>query len=315
MLSRQVCLNALRSKSAQSVTSCRSILQQPQYQLARRTYATAVELDVRPIAGALGAEVHNVDLSKPLSSTTISNIRQALHDHLVIFFRSQDLGPEQYLSFTSHFGKPVEYPFVKGIDGYPEIINVLKREHEKTNFGGIWHSDTSYFASPPMGSVLLALEVPPYGGDTLFSNQYLAYEALSPGLKKVLQTLKGVSTSSKADASKTREDRIKDSGHKSDVLEAIHPVVRTHPGTGRKSLYINIAHTARFEGWTEEESAPLLQYLFQHQVKPEFTCRFQWDKGSIAFWDNRCALHNPINDYHGFKRSMWRITLEGDVPV
>lgn len=280
-----------------------------------RTYATVTELDIRPIAGALGAEIHDVDLSKPLSSSTITSIRQALHDHLVIFFQSQSLDPKQYLSFTSHFGKPVEYPFVKGIDGYPEIINVLKREHEVTNFGGIWHSDTSYFPSPPMGSVLLALEVPPYGGDTLFANQYLAYEALSPGLKKTLQTLKGVSTSSKADASKTREDRIKDSGHKSEVLEAIHPVVRTHPGTGRKSLYINIAHTSRFEGWTEEESAPLLQYLFQHQVKPEFTCRFQWNKGSIAFWDNRCALHNPINDYHGFKRSMWRITLEGDVPV
>lgn len=315
MLPRRVHLKLSCLDSGNLALSHRDILQRSLGQIHRRTYATATELDVRPIAGALGAEVHNVDLSKPLSNTTVSNIRQALHDHLVIFFRSQSLGPEQYLSFTSHFGKPVEYPFVKGIDGYPEIINVLKREHEKTNFGGIWHSDTSYFASPPMGSVLLALEVPPFGGDTLFANQYLAYEALSPGLKEVLQTLKGVSTSSKADASKTREDRIKDSGHKSDVLEATHPVVRTHPGTGRKSLYINIAHTARFEGWTEDESAPLLQYLFQHQVKPEFTCRFQWGKGSIAFWDNRCALHNPINDYHGFKRSMWRITLEGDVPV
>lgn len=284
-------------------------------QTHRQTYATMTNLNVRPIAGALGAEILDIDLSKPLSSSTVDGIRQALHDHVVIFFRSQSLDPKQYLSFTSQFGKPIEYPFVKGIEGYPEIINVLKREHETTNFGGIWHSDTSYFASPPMGSVLLALEVPPYGGDTLFANQYLAYEALSPGLKKTLETLKGVSTSSKADASKTREDRIKDSGHKSDVLEAIHPVVRTHPGTGRKSLYVNVAHTSRFEGWTEDESAPLLNYLFQHQVKPEFTCRFQWEKGSIAFWDNRCALHNPINDYHGFKRSMWRVTLEGDVPV
>lgn len=283
--------------------------------LTRRTFATEMGLDVRPIAGALGAEIHNVDLSKSLDTFTIAKIREALHDHLVIFFRSQTLDPMQYLAFTSQFGSPLEYPFVKGIEGYPKIINVLKREHETTNFGGIWHSDTSYFSSPPMGSVLLALEVPPYGGDTLFANQYLAYEALSPGLKETLQNLRGVSTSSKADASKTREDRIKDSGHKSDVLEAVHPVVRTHPGTGRKSLYINIAHTSRFEGWTEDESAPLLNYLFQHQVKPEFTCRFQWEKGSIAFWDNRCALHNPINDYHGFRRSMWRITLKGDVPV
>lgn len=273
-----------------------------------------VELDIQPISGAMGAVINNIDLSKSLSESTIKTIRKALLDYVVIFFRSQKLNPEQYLSMTSHFGKPVEYPFVKGIEGYPEIINVLKREHEKTNFGGIWHSDTSYFSSPPMGSVLMALEVPPYGGDTLFANQYLAYEALSPGLKETLQGLRSISTSSKADASKTREDRIKDSGHKSDVLEAIHPVVRTHPETGRKSLYINVAHTSRFEGWTEEESAPLLQYLFQHQVKPEFTCRFPWEVGSIAFWDNRAALHNPINDYHGFKRSMWRITLEGDEP-
>lgn len=260
-----------------------------------RTYATASGIEVNPISGALGAEIRNVDLSSELSPDTTSAIRRALLDHQVIFFRDQSLNPASYLKFTSHFGKPVEYPFVKGIEGHPEVINVLKREHETTNFGGIWHSDTSYFAEPPMGSVLLALEVPPYGGDTLFANQYLAYEALSPGLKHTLSTLKGVSTSSKADASKTREDRIKDSGHKSDVLEAVHPVVRTHPETGRKSLYVNIAHTSHFESWTEGESTPLLQFLFQHQIKPEFTCRFRWDVGSIAFWDNRCALHNPIN--------------------
>ncbi|KAJ9659629.1 hypothetical protein H2198_003043 [Neophaeococcomyces mojaviensis] len=279
-----------------------------------RSYATPSGLTINPISGALGAEIHGVDLSNPLSPDIKTTIRRALLDHQVIFFRDQNLQPTAYLTFTSHFGKPIEYPFVKGIPGHPEIINVLKRESEITNFGGIWHSDTTYLPEPPMGSVLMALEVPPYGGDTLFANQYLAYEALSPGLKETLSTLRGVSTSSKADASKTREDRIKDSGHKSDVLEAVHPVVRTHPETGRKSLYVNVAHTARFEGWTDEESAPLLQYLFQHQVKPEFTCRFKWHAQSIAFWDNRCVLHNPINDYHGYRRSMLRITLEGDRP-
>lgn len=279
-----------------------------------RTYATSSEIEVNPISGALGAELRNVDLLTPLSLDQTSTIRKALLDHQVIFFRDQKLSPEAYLSFAAHFGRPVEYPFVKGIEGYPKIINVLKREHETTNFGGIWHSDTSYFAEPPMGSVLLALEVPPYGGDTLFANQSLAFEALSPGLKETLTSLKGISTSSKADASKTREDRIKDSGHKSDAFEATHPVVRTHPETGRKSLYVNVAHTTRFEGWTEAESASLLQFLFQHQVKPEFTCRFRWNAGSIAFWDNRACLHNPINDYHGHRRSMWRITLAGDRP-
>lgn len=172
----------------------------------------------------------------------------------------------------------------------------------------------SYLEEPPMGTILLAKELPPYGGDTLFANQVAAFDALSDGLKKTLQTLTAVNTSAKADASKTREDRIKDSGHKSETLISHHPAVRTHPETGKKSLYVNIAHTERFDGWTAEESAPLLRFLHEHQVRPEFTCRFRWEPGSIAFWDNRAALHNPINDYHGFKRSMHRITLAGDRP-
>ena len=269
---------------------------------------------MRPISGAIGAEI-DVDLHS-LEDSTVKSIRQALLDHLVIFFRKQDLDAAAFLAFTARFGKPVPYPFVKGIEGYPEIIHVLKRETETTNFGGVWHADTTYLQEPPMGSVLLAREVPPYGGDTLFANQYAAYDNLSDGLKRTLETLRGVSTSAKADASKTREDRIKDSGTatKEDHV-ASHPAVRTHPETGRKALYVNVAHTERFEGWTNEESAPLLQYLFKHQIKPEFTCRFRWEKGSIAFWDNRCAQHNPINDYHGFRRSMHRVTLAGDKPV
>jgi taurine dioxygenase len=144
---------------------------------------------------------------------------------------------------------------------------------------------------------------------------YLAFDSLSDGLKKLLSTLKGVNTSAKADVSKTREDRIKSDGKAAKQFTAEHPVVRTHPETGRKALYVNLGHTSRFAGWTEEESAPLLNYLFQHQVRPEFTCRFAWQPGSIALWDNRCAQHNPVNDYHGYRRVMHRITLAGDVPV
>ncbi|KAJ9615487.1 hypothetical protein H2200_001562 [Cladophialophora chaetospira] len=275
-------------------------------------------LSIHRIAGSLGAEIHDVDL-KELDENPglVREIREALLQHQVIFFRNQELDPEGYLKFTSHFGKPIEYPFVKGIANFPTIIEVLKQEHETVNFGGIWHSDTSYFESPPMGSILWAREVPPYGGDTLFANQYAAYEALSPGLKQTLSTLKAVNTSAKADASKTREDRIRDSGTSGakETFEVIHPVVRTHPETGRKALYVNVAHTSHFEGWSVEESAPLLAYLFSHQVKPEFTCRFRWQVGSIAFWDNRCVQHNPINDYHGHRRRMLRVTLEGDRPV
>ena len=273
-------------------------------------------MDVRRIAGALGAEVLGVDLAAGLDEAAVRQVRQALLDHLVIFFRGQPLEPAGFRRFAASFGQPVEYPFVRGLEGYPEIIQVLKREEETSNFGGIWHSDTSYLDEPPMGSILLARDLPPYGGDTLFANQYMAFEALSDGLKAVLRGLKGVNTSAKADVSKTREDRVKDSGSETAKRDyaAEHPVVRTHPETGREALYVNVAHTARFAGWTEEESAPLLSYLFAHQVKPEFTCRFRWEAGSIAFWDNRAAQHNPVNDYHGFRRLMHRITLAGDRP-
>lgn len=278
--------------------------------------ATAVvgNLQVKKIAGSLGAEIEGVDL-RSMDDSTTQGVRQALLDHKVIFFRSQQLAPAEFLDFSSHFGRPIEYPFVQGIEGYPQIIEVLKRENERSNFGGIWHCDTLYLDEPPMGTMLLGRELPPYGGDTLFANQAAAYDALSDGLKAHLSTLTGVHTSAKADVTKTREDRVKDSGQKPEDLVSYHPVIRTHPETGKKSIYVNVAHTEKFDGWTNEESAPLLNYLFQHQVKPEFTCRFQWAPGSIAFWDNRAALHNPINDYHGHRRSMHRITLAGDKPV
>ena len=275
-------------------------------------------LRVKPVAGALGALISGVDLREAISADLAAEVRQALLQHQVIFLRDQDLTPAQFLRFARAMGTPVEYPFVKGIEGYPEIIEVKKLEHERTNFGGVWHTDTAYLEQPPMGSMLLARELPPYGGDTLFANQYLAFESLSPTLQSILAGLRAVNSSAKADVSKTREDRIKGGDGRDDARQeynAEHPVVRTHPETGRRSLYVNVAHTGRFVGMTEEESAPLLQYLHQHQVRPEFTCRFAWEPGSLAFWDNRCALHNPVNDYHGFRRLMHRITLAGDRPV
>jgi taurine dioxygenase len=270
-----------------------------------------MRMEVRPISGALGAEILGVDLSKEIPA---QEIRRAFLEHQVIFFRDQALDPAQLLAFARAMGRPVEYPFVKGLADFPEVIEVKKLEHERHNFGGIWHSDTAYLEAPPMGSMLIAREVPPYGGDTEFASQYLAYEALSDGMKRLLAGLKAVNSSAKADVSRTREDRIKEQGGESKELVGIHPVVRTHPETGRKALYLNVAHTVRFDGMTEEESAPLLQYLFRHQVRPEFTCRFAWRVSSLAFWDNRCTQHNPINDYHGHRRVMHRVTLAGDRP-
>jgi taurine dioxygenase len=272
-------------------------------------------IGVTRLAGALGAKISGVDLSQPLSAAPASGIRGALLEHQVIFFRGQPLSPQAFMAFARSMGTPVEYPFVKGIEGFPEIIEVKKLEHERMNFGGVWHSDTTYLERPPMGSMLLAREVPPFGGDTLFASQYAAYDALSDGMKRLLEDLRAVSDSSKANVTRTREDRVRTDGKEERAsLVAEHPVVRTHPETGRKALYVNTAHTVRFAGMTEAESAPLLEYLFEHQVKPEFTCRFGWTVGALAFWDNRCVQHNPVNDYHGYRRVMHRITLAGDAP-
>lgn len=273
-------------------------------------------LEVRQASGALGAEVLGIDLARDLDAATTKQLRDLWLQHGVLFFRDQDLPPAQFLNFARKFGEVIEYPFVKGLDEYPLIIPVVKLEHERHNFGGIWHSDTAYLETPPMASMLVAREVPPFGGDTLFASQYAAYEALSPGLKKMLEGMMAVNSSAKADVTRTREDRITERGTSvaRETLQAEHPVVRTHPETGRRALYVNFGHTLRFRDMTEEESAPLLNYLFAHQVKPEFTCRFSWRPGSLALWDNRCTQHNPVNDYHGYKRVMHRITLKGDRP-
>ena len=271
-------------------------------------------IKVHPIGGAIGAEIDGVDLSQSLDHEVVSEIRQAFLDYMVVFFTDQELTPQEQLAFAKRFGDPLAYPQLKGLPECPLVTAVTKLKHEQVNFGGVWHSDTTYLAHPPMASMLYGVEVPPYGGDTLFANQYMAYETLSDGLKKTLHRLVGVNTSTKPEVTKTREARLQEAGEELKVLVSTHPAVRTHPETGRKSLYINNAHTTHFENWTQQESQPLLDYLFKHQVRPEFTCRFRWRQGSLAFWDNRCTQHNPINDYQGFKRIMHRITLAGDEP-
>ena len=274
------------------------------------------QLIVKPLTRSVGAEIHGVNLLEPVTDAVIAEIRKIWLEHGVIFFRDQPLEPAAYLAFAKRFGEVVEYPFVKGLPDFPLIIPVLKLPHEKHNFGGVWHTDTTYLAQPPSATMLIARELPPVGGDTMFASNYAAYDALSEGLKKTLEPLYAVNSSAKAAVTHSREDRLGDSATSKgrEQLNSEHPVVRTHPETGRKALYINPGHTVRFAGWTEEESAPLLEYLFAHQVRPEFTCRFSWGVGSIALWDNRCVLHNPINDYHGHKRLLHRITLKGDTP-
>ncbi len=277
---------------------------------------SSAPIEVRPLSGAVGAEIAGFDLAEPASDALIAAMRSAWLAHGVLFLRNQPLPAAQFQAFAERFGEVIEYPFVKGIEGHPLIIPVLKLPHERNNFGGIWHTDTAYLEAPPMATMLIARELPPFGGDTLFASGTAAFEALSPALQRMLEGLEAVNTSAKADVTKTREDRVKDAptAQSKKELSAEHPVVRTHSETGRKSLYVNFGHTARFAGMTEEESRPLLDFLFAHQAKPEFSCRFSWRVGDIAFWDNRCVLHNPVNDYHGYKRLMHRVTLKGERP-
>jgi len=271
-------------------------------------------IGVRPVSGALGAEIDGVDFSKALSNEVVTEIRQAWLEHLVVFFRNQDITPAQQTALAGRFGEPVEYPFVQGLPDFPFITPVVKLADEKVNFGGLWHTDTTYQLRPPMATMLYGRELPPYGGDTLFANCYLAYETLSDGLKATLEPLTGVNSSHKGLVVETRAARVADAPKEDAKVArvAAHPVIRVHPETGRKSLFVSFAHTTHFKGWTEAESKPLLDYLFEHQTRPEFTCRFRWELGSIALWDNRCTLHNPINDYHGHKRVLHRITFAGE---
>lgn len=271
---------------------------------------------ITPYSSALGAVISGADLARPLSDADFAIIRQAFLDHGVIFFRDQHLTPEQHLAFARRFAPIDINRFFKAVDGYPEIAEVRKEAEQTTNIGGGWHTDHSYDQIPAMGSVLLAREVPPSGGDTLFASMSKVYEALSPGLKSTLDRLRAVHSSRHVFGDKGGYAKTSDLGARignaaAAVQDAIHPVVIRHPDTGRKTLYVNSAFTLRFEGWTAQESEPLLRYLYQFAARPEFSCRWQWQEGSLAFWDNRATWHYALNDYHGHRRLMHRITVQG----
>lgn len=281
-------------------------------------------INIQPIAGALGAEIHGVDLSQPMSDEAFEEIRSALHDNLVIFFRDQNLTPDQHKTFSGRFGELLEVPFVRALAGHPEILPVGKGKHEQTkrNFGGHWHTDMSYAEIPPLGSALYARVIPPYGGDTMWASMYSAYDALSDGLKHVLDNLRAVHSAVRSYGARGAVVNNGDPAHKMDVRtaesavnEVTHPVVRVHPATGRKALYVNSTYTLRFEGMSEDESEPLLHYLYKHLARPEFTCRFRWTPGALAVWDNRCTQHLAMNDYDGFDRELHRTTIAGDRPM
>ena len=276
-------------------------------------------LDVEPLAGAMGAVIHGVDLTAELSNQAFDEIHQAFLEYKAVFFHSQDLDPHQQIAFARRFGPMTIYPFMEGLPEAPEAFEILKTETDVRNFGGGWHSDMSFTTKPPLGTMLYALEMPDAGGDTMFANTALAYDALSGGMKDMLDGLVGIySAALKRGGGRAKSFKNATAMSPKNMdqveMEAEHPIVRTHPETGRRALFVNIGHTVRFAGMTEEESVPILDFLYRHQIKPEFVCRFIWRPGSLAFWDNRCSQHYPVNDYHGHTRLLHRITLKGDRP-
>ena len=276
------------------------------------------DLRVEPVTGALGAEVLDVDLARDLPDADIATIRAALLAHGVLFFRDQDLDIARHKAFASRFGNLFLHPNIQGSAADPAVIDIVRNPGDTKIIGEDWHSDTPQVSRPPMGSVLYAVDVPPYGGDTMFASQYAAYEALSPGLKKMLDGVRALQSDRRVagparDLAQSNAQKRKTDGEWRETA-TYHPVVRTHPETGRKALYVNRQTTIAFEDMTEAESKPLLDYLCSHAHRPEFTCRLRWRNGSVAFWDNRCTQHVAVNDTGMSRRVMRRLQIEGDEP-
>lgn len=285
-------------------------------------------IEVKPIAGALGAEIGGVDL-RTLDDETFGEIYDTWLEHQVVFFRDQKLSSEEYIAFAKRFGDIHHHPFIKGMPDYPDILEIVKEESDTRAFGETWHTDQMFNPKPAKATILYAKETPKFGGDTMFANGYLAYEHLSEPMKAMLRDVK---TWNVGNRKKLHENDVKrgemSGSYKGNakmaekvqepdpnlITEAAHPVVRTHPETGKKALYVG-NHSQTLHGMKPAEARPILDYLMQHSVHPEFTCRFRWEVGSMAIWDNRCTQHRALNDYHGQRRRMHRITIKGDEPV
>ena len=276
---------------------------------------------IRPLSGAIGAEILGVDVSQPLDDDVFSQIQDAFDQYLVIFFRDQDLTPEAHNNFAGRFYELAPHPYVHSIEGYPGIIEIVKESDETINWGGTGlHADLTFLERPPRGAMLYAREIPPTGGDTLFVNLYLVYESLSSGMRRMLGGLESFHQSLPVEEYSAPYKGM--FPKPASVGSTVHPLVITHPRTGRRSLYLNPQLLRRFSGMTGAESRPILDYLIGQAKRPEFSCRFRWKKGSIAVWDNRVALHCALNDDFqisrgetGYRRVMHRATFSGERPV
>jgi taurine dioxygenase len=278
-------------------------------------------LTVEPVAGALGAMVRGIDLTSVTEPEQLDGVRQALADHLVIFLPDQGLSLDDLERVTDLLGGRDLTPFVDPLEDRPYVIRVIKEPTDALNFANAWHSDLSYLPEPPAYTLLHAWEVPDHGGDTVWSNQYLAYETLSAGLQATLGGLRAVHSAGLAYGTGGLLDQVKDltsmaiAPSAEAYAEYVHPVVTVHPVTGKRALFVNPIYTVRFQGWTKEESQALLAHLYRHSINENFTCRLRWSVGTLAIWDNRCTMHNALNDYAGVRREMYRTSVKGGVPV
>jgi taurine dioxygenase len=270
-------------------------------------------IEIRPVSGAGGAEISGVDVSGPLDDGVIGEIRDALNEHCVVFFRDQTIDPEQHKAFARRFGPIFLHPNFATVMEDPEIVMVRREPGDVSYVGEDWHTDTTMVAAPPMGAILYGIDVPPYGGDTMFANQYQAYETLSPTMKRLLEGLRAVHSDIGIAGPNASRNKLRSTKNRDDAgwreTRSLHPIVRTHPETGRKCLFVNASYTIGIDGMTEAEGKTLLAFLLEHGHRPEFTFRFRWQKGSIAFWDNRSTKHIALGDTGPFRRLMRRIQI------
>jgi taurine dioxygenase len=281
-----------------------------------RLETSAVGLDVRRWPGALGADVLGLDVRKDLDSDVMASVVNAFSRYQVLAFRDQDLTPDDQLTFALHFGEIDRYPFAQPLRDHPGVVAITKEPGTELNFGGVWHADSPYMRVPPRATVLYGVDIPSRGGDTMFADTYRAYEMLSDGMKRMLDGLRGVFCACDVHGQGAENLKLGDVVRVRDMTlaetENAHPIVRTHPVTGRKALYISRVHVQRFANMTQRESAPLLDFLAAHACDPIFTARLTWDEGTLVVFDNRCVQHLALNDYPTERREIHRIVICDD---
>ncbi|MGI9350866.1 MAG: TauD/TfdA dioxygenase family protein [Rhizobiaceae bacterium] len=274
-------------------------------------------MNIQPITGFFGAEITGIDLTTEISDVLAGELRKALNEHLVIVMRDQPINANKHRKLVRVFGEPAVNPYAPGPEEHPEMTTILKEADERTGvFGGGWHTDLSFLDHPPGGSVLVGIDIPPFGGDTMFCSQQAAWDSLSEPMKSLLDGRTAAHVGKPYGikwAPPVEEQAMKGSTKRGDPdadRERMHPVVLTHPTTGRKGLYINPTYTLRLDGMSEADSAPILQQLFAHCVLPEHCLRLRWSSGMVVVWDNYSTQHYAINDYHGHRREMRRATFQ-----